>query len=488
MKRIFICILTLLVLASCEKYLEVTPTNQLSVSTYDDIKALLAGHLKMFTDNNFSLNGTNVPWLDKTSYKIFAYYSDDLDVDGYLDNPFAQNNKGLFYNSLDWQEDSISGILWRKYYENIGFYNMLLDELSHIDGVQADQAHIIQGEAKFLRAWSFFKLMQYFSPYKTEKLGIPVNLNSQAVGSYDSRRRSQTEVYRLILDELSEILDYPTPPTSFNIFYDKKLIHALMAQVYHFKGASGAGEKSDWSHAIEHARSAMEGRTLQDIGNYNPINVKDQAFGLFKDKDNALLVDCKSTGMDPAYANLVGDPGWGLYQHPSPALYRLYDKNDVRYAAFFSKTENGRTVEDSIITKFDKPDFQYPFYAVNLFQISDLHLIIAESYARLDDLPNAVQWLDDFLKHRVKGYSGFTGNDVLQAILDERRKEFCYESDMRWCDLVRIQKGWTRNALDQPQGGTYTLQDNDYRFCFPIPLKEELQYNRIEQNPGWGTF
>lgn len=486
MKRIFIYLFTVLVFTSCEKYLEVTPTNQLAVSTYDDVKALLAGHLKMFTQDNFTLSGTNIPYLDETSYRVFAFYSDDLDVNGYLDNFMGANNRGLFHNSLNWQEATISGILWENYYENIGYYNMLLDELDKIEGVGKDDANIIKGEVKFLRAWSFFKLMQYFAPYKIEKLGIPVNLKSQEVGTYDSQRKSQTEVYQLILSELDEILNYDTAPTSYNIFYDKKVIHALMAQVYHFKGASGAGTESDWGNAITHAKAALEGRVLQGIDNYNPINVEDMVSGLFKNKDNALIVNVRS-GYTPNYQNIVAEPAYGMYQRPSVDLYKLYDKEDVRYTAFFCAT-NWSGTTDSIIAKFYKPDFMYGYYAMNFFQISDLHLIVAESYARQNDMSNATQWLEEFMRHRIPGYTHFTGSDVLQAILDERRKEFCFEYDMRWCDLVRTQKGWSRPALDKHEGGTYTLDDGDYRFCLPIPLKEELQYNKIEQNPGWGTF
>lgn len=73
--------------------------------------------------------------------------------------------------------------------------------------------------------------------------------------------------------------------------------------------------------------------------------------------------------------------------------------------------------------------------------------------------------------------------------MNERRREFCLEYDMRWCDLIRIQKGWSRNSYQNPEEAVYTLEDNDFRFCFPIPLLEEMQENnQIEQNPGWSML
>ena len=94
--------------------------------------------------------------------------------------------------------------------------------------------------------------------------------------------------------------------------------------------------------------------------------------------------------------------------------------------------------------------------------------------------------MEDFQRCRICDYDGYKGNDVLQEILNERRREFCFEYDMRWCDLIRTQEGWTRNSYGDEEEATYTLEDGDYRFCMPIPLNEELQYNDIEQNPGWG--
>jgi hypothetical protein len=128
------------------------------------------------------------------------------------------------------------------------------------------------------------------------------------------------------------------------------------------------------------------------------------------------------------------------------------------------------------------------YVSVELYQFwsaAEMYLIIAESYARSGNESEGKKWLEDFQKHRYSNYNGYQGNDLLQEILNERRREFCYEYDMRWCDLSRLQTGWTRSSYEDAEHPTYTLEDNDYRFTLPIPVKEELQYNDIEQNPGW---
>ena len=93
--------------------------------------------------------------------------------------------------------------------------------------------------------------------------------------------------------------------------------------------------------------------------------------------------------------------------------------------------------------------------------------------------------MEDFQRSRYQNYEGFKGDDLLQEILNERRREFCLEQDVRWCDLIRNPKGWTRKSYQNEEEPEYTIEDNDYRFCLPIPLEEELQNNHIRQNPGW---
>ena len=59
---------------------------------------------------------------------------------------------------------------------------------------------------------------------------------------------------------------------------------------------------------------------------------------------------------------------------------------------------------------------------------------------------------------------------------------------MRWLDMTRIQKGFSRLAIDKTDGSSYTLKDGDFRFAMPIPQKAELTENPIVQNPGWNNF
>lgn len=66
----------------------------------------------------------------------------------------------------------------------------------------------ITGEVKTIRAYYIFKLLQFFAPYNSDKLGIPLNLDSRML--FPEGWLSQREVYRIVIRELEDVLEYET--------------------------------------------------------------------------------------------------------------------------------------------------------------------------------------------------------------------------------------------------------------------------------------
>ena len=156
MKKLFLYITLLLSFTSCEKYLEVKPSNILALKTYDDVKSLLGSHLKLYTTTStgaHKLTGTNVPWRASDLYLFFGFYSDDLNTDTWLNGNWMANNKrALYTNSLNWQNTTMPGTIWGNYFSNIGFYNTIIDELANVSASQ-EEKDIVKLEARLQRAW-----------------------------------------------------------------------------------------------------------------------------------------------------------------------------------------------------------------------------------------------------------------------------------------------------------------------------------------------
>jgi hypothetical protein len=489
MKKLLLYILPLALAAfgSCERYLDVEPTNVVTLTTCDDVKALMGAYIRSFTTTGNNLDGVAIPYRNSQNHLMFAIYADELDTDNFLNNNFARNETLLYRESLNWMNRNFTGTIWSDYFGAIGFLNTVIDALDHVEGGTRQERDIVRCEAQVLRAWYLFKLQQYYSPYKRNDLGIPFNLDSETVGDYAGGRKTQTEVYAAIIGQLKEALACETPPKStYNIFYDRKIINALLAQVYLFKGGSGAGETGDYTNAIGHATAAMEGRSLMGLDDYEPFATFGwNTYGIFKDKPQALLttITYNMNGMYAGMSNRNNNP-----QYAREAAYALYPADDVRRDKFFRDVMDG-SQRRRAVAKYDEVTSagSNQVLIFNFFSIADMHLTVAESYARMGDEANARKWLEDFQRKRIRNHTPYAGSDLLGEIVDERRREFFMEFDSRWVDLIRRNEAWTRKSDGtDPNVATYSISVDDFRYCLPIPLTQETAHSRVEQNPGWG--
>jgi len=90
----------------------------------------------------------------------------------------------------------------------------------------------------------------------------------------------------------------------------------------------------------------------------------------------------------------------------------------------------------------------------------------------------------DLLRQRALGDSftptTATGEELLEAIYTERRRELAFEGH-RWYDLKR----WGRDIDKRDLSGEYIEFETDFRWLAPIPQRElELNPN-LEQNFGY---
>ena len=470
-------------LSSCKGFLYVEPTNILTVNSYDDVRSMMGTQMKVFKECNDWYNPQiNIPYYQNDDYLIFSFYSDDLSLKRYLGNWKGANNKGDYDKSLDWMHTDIHESLWKHYYTIIGYNNMILDQLAKFPGKTETETNEVKGEAMTIRAYSFFKLLQLFSPYHDNELGLPLNTDADKVGSFDKRRKTQKENYAFIISQLEEVLAMKTPRSdSYNLFYRPEVIHAILAQVYLYKGDSGAKEKDDYDKAVQHAKKSLEmsGITSKTLSRMPSAS---DDFGYSETRDYALI---SFITMDNRFDNIVGKPRWGLFQYATPELMALFPDNDLRKKAWFKQEKEG----DWQIHKFAS-SFPYGFTKVDLFTAAELELITAEALVRSGHEAEARAALQKFTRNRYEGtYSIPTGKSLLQAVLDERRKEFCFEDTYRWVDLTRLRPAYSRKLTRK--GGeekVYTLKENDYRYTLPIPRNAELSENKVDQNPGWNLF
>ena len=472
---LLVCVLTFF--SSCKDYLYVEPTNQLTLNSFTDVKRLLGGSLRNYQEGNDYLSGVPNVVTFYDEYLITYFYSDDCNTDKYLDTWMGQNNKGDFNKSQTWKHPDIHESIWSTYYKAIGFYNLILAELKKHNTSNKAESECVEGEARVTRAYCFFHLVQLFAPYTDNQLGLPLNTEPDKVGSYDSRRQTQKENYAFIISELETALNFnATPEPDYNIFYNKTFIKGLLAQVYLYKAGSGAKEDNDYAKASQYAKEVLaSGITFNDI---KTTPATSDEFGVSTSKKFAPLMFLYSDGQK--LQDIVGNKNYELAQYPSDDLYALYTDNDLRKKEFFA--------DDKGIIKFDC-DFPWSYIRFILCSGAEMKLIAAEAEARQGHDDAALKELKEFAATRYTNYVEPARANLLQSILDERRKEFCFEPFIRWCDMRRIGVEMSRkprNKQEEPEA--YKLTKDDFRYTMPIPKKAELKDNDIAQNPGWNNF
>ena len=169
-------------------------------------------------------------------------------------------------------------------------------------------------------------------------------------------------------------------------------------------------------------------------------------------------------------------------------LLNLYANNDIRRQAWFVDGED----EGVPVVYIAKPRYESDQMGdlTLIYRTAEMYLINCEAKCRQGKTEEAAKLLRSFREKRIEGYQEPIDTDVLQEVLKERRRELCFENGLRWLDMKRLGLTCSRRGYsdEQTDMATYTLEADDYRYALPIPTDIEIDYNNIEQNPGWTTF
>ena len=268
MKKLMTILLAAVLLASCDKFLDLKPENIKVVSTVEDYRDLLASYMRFLKTPNRSQM--------KVLGDYFCYPDFDVASDfAYRTGELTPNKKSSYYDAtlgeyttagverLTWYE---TPNMWDSYYTFLGPINMIIGGIETAEGDDERLRDYVKGEALVWRAYSYLKLLQYHSPYKTgNEYGVPIYLKPyEDPGNAMPARETQTTVYQQILSDCEEVLKLleRTPSTNWNCAYEPVFVHSLLAHVYWYKAMSVAAEETDWQNALEHAEFAMKGRTF----------------------------------------------------------------------------------------------------------------------------------------------------------------------------------------------------------------------------------
>lgn len=464
MKFINIKLLTLvsiLTLFSCsDEFLELKPHQSVALETaiesLEDYQAAVFGTYSGLQSSNY--------------YGRYFVLVPDVMSDNVKQNSQA-NRAQLFSDFATNANDGIASGMWNTMYNTIARANTVINAEAEIADAVRDQQDQFIGEAYAIRALAHFDLVRMFAQHYgytagNDHEGVPV----VTVFDKDARPRRNTvaEVYTQVVADFQEAISLLNDdPGSTRI--SKEAAQALLARVYLYMG--NYPEAASLATQVIESGAYSLTSTADYVSDWESGSVSEALFEIaFSEVDN--------NGSD-ALGRMYIVEGYGDYL-PAGDLLDLIPEGDVRLG-LFKEDENLSGEYGTVrVNKFPDPSVQDNTPVIRL---SEVYLIRAEALARTGDDAGAQADLDVIRMRALPEAAATTatGDELVDAILTERRIELMFEGQRLW-DLMRTQQGVMRvNCTNQTCEVTYP----DDRFVSPIPQAELDANENMTQNPGY---
>jgi starch-binding outer membrane protein, SusD/RagB family len=535
MKRLIIKVsllgLMILGIVSCAKKLDITPTNDLTTEqlygegVYKSVLAKLYATLSLTGQWGAAGSPDIEGGLDEGSQVPFirAFFNhQELPTDEAV---VAWNDQTIKdFHNLTWTsaDPFILGMYARPIY-NVTIINDYLRVFSDsnltahgITGTAATDIVNSRGEARFLRAYNYWVMLDLFgkSTFITE---------ADLPGSFKPKEISRTNLFTYIESELKKAeTELADPKTADYGRVDKAACWTLMARLYlnaavytgteHYSDAVtyaskviGAGYSLHPSYA-ELFMADNDKCTDELIFTANCDGIKTQSYG------NTSFFMHAAAGNDNSDFGASG--GWNGYRGTA-GLVNLFPKNtsnmpdstqDKRAAHFYTskRTPEPAKVDIANVGDFAQglpvrkyvnirsdgaaahdPSLAFSDIDFPLMRLAEVYLIYVEGTLRGATTGNNTTALQYFNAIRTRAKAGTASSITLNDVLNERGKELFWEGHRR-TDLIRYNLLTTGTYLWPWKGGVSngTSVDNKYNI-YPVPSQNLNSNPNLNQNTGY---
>jgi hypothetical protein len=521
-------ILLAAIVTSCHKDLDRFPPDDLTSTEvyateggYKQVLAKIYGSMAL-TGNQGPAGAGDVAGIDEGTSDFLRLYwkAQELSTDEAV---VTWNDPGIQdFHNMNWSSTNpmLNGLYNRCFYI-ITLTNEFLREstpekvASRNLGGSADNIKRMRAEARFVRAFQYWVLMDLFAnPGFVNESVLP--------GTKEAPQQIQRPaLFKFIEDELNAI--EPELANARSNEYgraDKAAAWSLLARMY--LNANVYTGTARWADAITNAQKVIAaGYTLMSNYQHNFLadnNVSNTEFIWTLNYDGVktrnfggttFLVNGSVNGDNAAQKDLQGLTGWsGLRTTKSLAQlfpgYPGFGTSPDSRALFYTQ---GQSAEISDLSKFTEglavtkyrnrtrnggygtdpgrthSDIDFP-----LFRLAEMYLIYAEAALRGGAGGTTEQAITYINLLRQRAYGNNAGNVttlVVNDVLDERARELYWEA-FRRTDLIRYGRFTDATYLWPWKGGVPTGTGvPSFRRVYPIPTSEVSANPNIVQNPNY---
>ena len=444
------------ILNSCESFVELDlpPTQLTGEAVFNDAATADAAltHIYAKMRNEILVQGTGTGLS-----ALLGNYADEMDYFSTGGLPAQE----FYQNSLISTNGTVTAT-WNGTYNLIYAANAIIEGVKASTGISTVNKERLLGEAYFIRAYLHFNLVNLFGevPYVTS---TDYNVNKTI------SKLKISAVYNQIITDLKEAITFL--PVEYSASErtrpNRATASGLMARTMLYS--------ENWPEAIKYADVVINATSIYTwVDDLNDVFLNTSTGTLWQlapqfSGNNTLEAQTFqfTSGPPPTFA-LTND------------LVDSFETGDLRKSSWIGTVTDGNQ------------NWYYPNkYKENantgssleysiLFRLEEQFLIRAEAKANLNDLENSKTDLNKIRNRAgLANTTATTKEELLNVVIEERRKEFFSELGHRWFDLKRT---GTANSILRSKKPGWDLKD----LLWPLPESELLlNKNLAPQNSGY---
>ena len=404
------------------------------------------------------------------------------DFDNFTVGPSSSNSSGQLYD------------FWKGQYLEINYANQILDNVPGISMDASLKARYL-AEAKFLRAYSYFRLVRAFG-------GVPLRLTiPKTAAEFNIPRSSAAQVWAAIEQDLTDaaaVLPQSYPATDLG--------HATKGAALALHAKASMYQKK-WAQTLALTNQVMGlGYSLfPDYEKQFRVENENNVESIFEVQ--CAIVAGNSGATTSQYSQIQGirgqnpSMGWG-FNTPTAELAASYEPLDPRRDATIVFRGETTPQGDAIPLAGDNPRYNQKSYVpqaqivpgynegaqqnIRVLRYADVLLMNAEAANEVGGLTAQVLTNLNAVRTRARGANPLTvlppitttDQATLRTLIwNERHAELAMEND-RYFDVIRQGRGL---AIFGPKG--WKANKNE---VWPIPQTEiDISAGVLTQNPGY---
>lgn len=375
---------------------------------------------------------------------------------------------------------------WKDAYGIIATANIAIAQVQACTdpALSATRKNQILGEARFMRAFTYFDLVRLFGRIPLMLKPVDQTNSETLIKSTLVPQSSADTAYQAILQDLwfakNNVQNDNTPPDKMVV--TKGAVNSILAKVY------ASMPTPNWDSVAYYCDQVIPNYTL--MPNYTFLwdnNHKNNSEAIWEFN----YVGWSVIG-NWIPSQFIGS-GWKKFATPTNDLVNTFrtEGDSVRLYASITFVNYGwpdpywkDPNNYPILSKYNDPNNgTNDFYMIRL---ADIILLRAEAYNAKGLTTNAAA-LINLIRARVNllPTTAVSQGDIALAIEKERRLELAFEGH-RWFDLVRTGRSITvMNAQKDGTGNNLYYNVKPYQLVFPIPQNQIDNNVLLKQNAGY---